>query len=109
LFALGIAIELVAFFSFRRARTTINPLRPETSSQLVTAGIYQYSRNPMYVGMCCQLAAVAVFLAAPASLLGIVVFIALINWLQIAPEEKALDARFGASYQAYRASVRRWL
>jgi protein-S-isoprenylcysteine O-methyltransferase Ste14 len=31
------------------------------------------------------------------------------NRFQIAPEERALEARFGAQYTAYRARVRRWL
>ena len=47
----GLLIELFAVLSFRRAQTTINPLRPDNTTALVTDGIYALSRNPMYLGM----------------------------------------------------------
>ncbi len=109
LFTLGLAIELVAIITFRRAKTTINPLTPRASSQLVTRGIYQYSRNPMYVGMVCQLLALAFYLAAPVSLLGLPLFVVVLNELQIKPEECVLGKGFGSSYREYQQQVRRWL
>ena len=109
LFALGLTIELVAIYTFRRARTTINPLRPKASSQLVTQGIYQISRNPMYVGMGCQLLALVCYLAAPLSLLGLPLFMLLITELQIKPEERILGQNFGQDFADYCLRVRRWL
>ncbi len=50
--------------SFRRAKTTVNPLKPETASALVSTGIYRYSRNPMYVGFAMFLTAWAFYLAS---------------------------------------------
>lgn len=44
-----------------------------------------------------------------AALLGIPAFIDYLNRFQIAPEERALQALFGAEFDAYRAQVRRWL
>ena len=41
-------IALLQFFS---SRTSIDPRHPEKSSKLVTTGIYQYSRNPMYLAL----------------------------------------------------------
>ncbi|WP_317932490.1 isoprenylcysteine carboxylmethyltransferase family protein [Halioxenophilus sp. WMMB6] len=109
LVGLGLAIELAAIIAFRRAKTTINPLTPNASSQLVTAGLYRYSRNPMYVGLCLQLLAWATFLAAPLALLGVVLFILLVSYLQILPEERALNARFGDDYRRYLSQTKRWL
>ncbi|MFT5889590.1 MAG: protein-S-isoprenylcysteine O-methyltransferase Ste14 [Zhongshania sp.] len=43
--------------SFRRAGTTVNPLKPEFATSLVIVGIYGYSRNPMYLGFLCGLLA----------------------------------------------------
>lgn len=114
--ALALAVTtLGAFFclsgvvSFRRAKTTVNPLKPETASALVSTGIYQYSRNPMYVGFALFLVAVAAYLASPGALLGVLGFVLYMNRFQIASEERALTALFGAEFQAYQARVRRWL
>src|SRR5579859_3758258 len=37
--------------SFKRARTTINPMKPGSSSSLVVSGVYAVTRNPMYLGL----------------------------------------------------------
>jgi protein-S-isoprenylcysteine O-methyltransferase Ste14 len=49
--ALGGAISLAGDIEFRRARTTVNPWRPQNTSSLVMSGIYQRTRNPMYLGL----------------------------------------------------------
>jgi protein-S-isoprenylcysteine O-methyltransferase Ste14 len=46
----GAMIIVLGVASFRRAKTTINPMKPESSSSLVISGIYKLSRNPMYLG-----------------------------------------------------------
>src|SRR5690606_24951585 len=46
----GVGVILSGVVSFRRAKTTVNPLRPETASALVDSGIYRSTRNPMYLG-----------------------------------------------------------
>jgi len=37
------------------------------------------------------------------------VFVAYMNRFQISPEERALSAKFGDEYDAYKQDVRRWL
>lgn len=100
---------LAGVVSFRRARTTVNPLKPETATSLVTSGVYRVSRNPMYVGFASFLLAWAACLAAPVALAGVLVFVLYIDRFQIVPEERALAALFGAGFADYRAGVRRWL
>ena len=95
--------------SFRRARTTVNPLKPETSAALVSTGVYSFTRNPMYLGMALALFAWAVYLSSVWSLLGPVLFALYITRFQIVPEERVLDGLFGASFAAYKKRVRRWL
>jgi protein-S-isoprenylcysteine O-methyltransferase Ste14 len=106
---LGLSFDVRGLLAFRRARTTVNPLRPQRASHLVTEGVYQTTRNPMYVGMAILLLAVAVALAAPVALLGPVLFVLYITRFQIQPEERALRALFGADFEAYCAKVPRWL
>ncbi len=105
----GVAFDLFGLLAFRASRTTVNPLRPERASALVTAGVYQVTRNPMYVGMALLLLAWAVYLSAGLSFAGPVIFILYITRFQILPEERALKGIFGEEYSAYAARVRRWL
>ncbi len=109
LVAVGAGLDLVGLLAFRRARTTINPLKPQRTSALVSSGVYRVTRNPMYLGMLCLLLAWAVYLGQPWTLLGPVVFVAYITRFQIVPEERAIRARFGPEFDAYCARVRRWL
>ncbi len=105
----GLAVMLAGVVSFRVARTTVNPLKPESATALVTSGVFRYTRNPMYLGMLAILLAWAMFLASPAALLGVAAFWLYIQRFQIQPEEKALAALFGSAFADYMARVRRWL
>ena len=106
---LGIGIAVAGVAAFRRARTTVNPLKPDTATHLVVGGLNRVSRNPMYVGQALLLAAWALWLAHALAPLGAVAFVLYITRFQILPEERALAARFGDDWRAYRARVRRWL
>jgi len=105
----GIGFSAAGLLAFRRARTTVNPTRPEQASCLVRSGIYRITRNPMYVGLLCVLVAWAVFLSSVWPLLGPIVYVLYIQRFQIAPEERALGKLFASEYADYRAKVRRWL
>jgi protein-S-isoprenylcysteine O-methyltransferase Ste14 len=105
----GLIFGVAGVVSFRRARTTINPTKPEAASSLVSSGIYRVTRNPMYVGLSFVLFAWAVLLSSAWALLALLAFVLYIGRFQIAPEERALSKLFGSEYMAYRAKVRRWL
>ncbi|SDA15180.1 Protein-S-isoprenylcysteine O-methyltransferase Ste14 [Pseudomonas sp. NFPP10] len=105
----GLLFVLAGGLAFRRAKTTVNPLKPVSASALVTSGIYQYTRNPMYVGFALWLLAWGLYLASPLVLLGVLGFVLYMNRFQIYPEERALGHLFGADFAAYRQRVRRWL
>lgn len=107
--AAGVAITVGGVISFRRAQTTINPLKPETSTFLVSTGIYAVTRNPMYLGMLMVLVAWATYLSSIWALLGPVAFMLYITRFQIVPEERALETLFGTSFAEYKERVRRWL
>jgi protein-S-isoprenylcysteine O-methyltransferase Ste14 len=109
LFFVGLVFSVAGVASFRLARTTINPTKPEAASSLVTSGIYRITRNPMYVGASFGLISWAVFLSSVWALLGVLAFVLYIGRFQIAAEERALSKLFGNEYTAYQARVRRWL
>lgn len=107
--ALGFLFSLSGVVSFRRARTTVNPTKPEAATALVVSGVYRLTRNPMYLGFLFFLLGVIAWLANPVALLGAPVFVAYMNRFQIAPEEAALQARFGNDFLNYARRVRRWI
>ena len=106
---LAVVILVTAIAGFRNAKTTVDPMHPEAASAIVTTGIYRFTRNPMYLGFLLALIAWAVFLGNVVSALIPPLFVVYMNRFQIAPEERALHARFGAPYETYLRSVRRWL
>ncbi|MDH5546435.1 MAG: isoprenylcysteine carboxylmethyltransferase family protein [Gammaproteobacteria bacterium] len=108
-FTLGLILIATGGIQFRRAGTTVNPMTPGNSSSLVMTGIYAYSRNPMYVGFLLFLIAVAIVVANIVALVFLPLFVLAMNYLQIQPEENALEDLFGEEYRQYRKRVRRWL
>lgn len=105
----GILLDGFGVWQFLRAHTTINPLRPQRSSALVTDGLYRVSRNPMYLGMLLLLCGWSVYLANLLALPVLGLFVLTLNRLQIQPEERILRELFGQPYLDYCQRVRRWL
>ena len=105
----GAAIALLGVLAFRRAKTTVNPIKLECVSRLVVSGIYRVTRNPMYLGFLVMLIGVAIWSANALAFLALPGFILVMNRLQIEPEERTLRARFGDQYALYEKRVRRWL
>ncbi|MGS0694685.1 methyltransferase family protein [Shewanella sp. 0m-4] len=109
LLLLGLLSAIAGVISFKRAKTTVNPLKPETASALVTSGMYRLSRNPMYLGMVFALCAWACYLESIWSVVGIIGYILYMQRFQIRPEERALKSLFGQVFIDYKSRVRPWL
>ena len=105
----GGVFALAGIFSFLKGQTTLNPIKPEAASTIITYGVYRFSRNPMYVGLLFILTAWAVWLYNLSAFLFLPPFVLYMNRFQILPEERALQAKFGSEFNAYMMSVRRWL
>lgn len=106
---IGLGILLSSVDLFRRNKTTVNPLKPDKASALVTTGLYQFSRNPMYLGMALVLVGFAWMWAHWYAAVPIVIFVAYMTQFQIKPEEAALEQKFGQAFEVYKARVRRWI
>ena len=105
--ALGIITILFCAFLFKQKKTAIVPF--QESSYLITEGIFNYSRNPIYLGMIITLTGVWIYLGSLTPVFIIPLFSWLIQELFIKEEEKMLEDKFGVDYQEYKASVRRWI
>lgn len=107
--AIGAAFGITGLLSFSKAKTTFDPMKPDSSTSLVTSGIYSITRNPMYVGLLSFLTAWCFFVESAYALLLLAVFVTYMNKFQIQPEERALRSIFGDVYDDYVLRVRRWL
>jgi protein-S-isoprenylcysteine O-methyltransferase Ste14 len=106
---IGITVAAAGIFSFRRAKTTVNPMKPDSSSTLVVTGVYRLTRNPMYLGFLCILFGWGIFLSNAMAVFVIAGFVLYMNRFQIEPEERALSRLFGQAFLIYRSRVRRWI
>ncbi len=107
LILVGLYLLVSANGLFMRAGTEVIPFRPVSS--LVTTGVYRRTRNPMYLGMVAVLLGLAITVGAATAMLVPPVFVAIIEWRFIRPEEAMLREAFPGEYPQYCARVRRWL
>ena len=101
-----VALALWARRTMERAGTNINPYQP--ALEIVTAGPFRFTRNPMYLAMIIGYVGVVLMVNGVWPAVMTVPLAWIIQWGVIAREEKYLDARFGETYRSYRARVRRW-
>lgn len=104
---LGVALVLAAFGLFRRTGQDPKPWKP--TPEILATGVYRFTRNPMYVGMTLLLAGIGIGLANAWLVLLAPVALAVVYATAVRHEEAYLERKFGETYRAYKASVRRWL
>lgn len=105
-FGAGTALFGGAIRSMRQVGAS--PDHDDESPELLTDGVFQYSRNPIYAGNCLQYLGLGL---AYNSLWHLLLLIPVVGYLErvIEREEAHLQERFEAEFEAYRESVRRWL
>ncbi|MFZ2844791.1 methyltransferase family protein [Psychrobacter sp.] len=105
---IGLSSGIMGVMQFKKAQTTPNPQALEKASSLVTSGIYQYTRNPMYLGLTLILLGWALYLSHFLAFILIPIFVMYIARFQIQPEERMMTQKFGDKYRDYVSKVRRW-
>ena len=108
-FVVGIFVFAAAVSSFKKQKTTVNPISIENASSLVVRGIFKYSRNPMYLGMSFVLLGLAFKFNLIGGLLFTGIFMLFITIFQIKPEEAAMEKLFDQEWKGCIKNVRRWL
>ncbi len=103
----SLSVVIASITAFAESGETLRPATP--SHQLFTDGIYQRSRNPIYLAMVLfgigfGIATLNIWIVGTSLLTGVV-----LNFLVIPQEELYLTRRFGADYEDYCHKVRRWL
>jgi protein-S-isoprenylcysteine O-methyltransferase Ste14 len=107
LLALGFGLMAAAFGLFRRTGQDAKPW--VSTPEIISTGIYRFTRNPMYVSMGLLQAGFGVALANGWVMLLVPVTWIVIYSIAIRHEEAYLEEKFGSVYTEYKASVRRWL
>ena len=107
LLAAGGILNLLADRDFKRFDTTVKPF--EYSNKLVTSGVFKLSRNPMYLGMVLFLFGESILFGSLSPFIISIIFMVLLHFIFIKPEEKILLEKFGEEYEVYRNKVRRWI
>ena len=104
----GTAMLILCFRDFLiKGRGTPAPIEPPR--ELVVAGLYNYVRNPMYVGVLLVIIGHFLWFGYWNLLIyAAVVFIAFNTFVSFY-EEPNLKTRFGATYEAYLKRVPRWI
>ena len=105
----GLSVFISAVKSFRKQKTTVNPLEPKKASSLVTSGIFKFSRNPMYLGMLIILLSISFKFNFIGGMIISLSFYVFITNFQILPEEKAMNELFGDKFVQYSNTTRRWI
>lgn len=103
----GLLLGISALGLFHRSGTKPEPWKP--SSALVTAGVYRFTRNPMYIGMLLLYAGIAMAAGALWTAVAWIPVFLILNVYVIDREEAYLARQFGRAYAAYKREVRRWL
>lgn len=111
---IGLAITFVGFLfgigalvEFRKARTTLDP--HGSARQLVTSGIYRFTRNPIYLGFLLMVIGLPLNSGLYWGIVLAPFYVVLMNRLIVQHEEAYLEKKFGKAYTSYTARVRRWL
>ncbi len=103
----GFALAGFAIRQFRRAGTEVQTHTP--TAVIVDAGVFAFSRNPIYLGGHIGTVGVAIGLDSLWVLSTLIPFYLVIRYGVVAREEAYLERKFGDAYLAYMARVRRWL
>ncbi len=105
---LGASILAWCIYAFaREGQGTLSPVDP--ARRLVVKGLYQYGRNPMYVGVVTLLLGEAVFFTSlPLLAYTGAVFLGFNLFIHF-HEEPYLRRQFGAEYAEYCQKTGRWL
>jgi protein-S-isoprenylcysteine O-methyltransferase Ste14 len=102
----GIALIAAALGRFRS--TGQDPEPWASTPEIISTGVYRFTRNPMYVSLGLLQAGIGAALANGWLVLLVPVTWAGIYFAAIRHEEAYLERKFGSAYTDYKKSVRRW-
>jgi protein-S-isoprenylcysteine O-methyltransferase Ste14 len=108
IFMMGFMIMMNCIIRFvLEGRGTLSPADP--TRKLVVKGLYQYTRNPMYVGVVLMLIGEAVFFGGRGFWIYAAGVTLMFHLFILLVEEPRLKRDFGDEYVQYCRQVKRWI
>ena len=107
--ALFVSLALIHFSVglFRKNNEDPNPTT--RSDKLITQGIYQYTRNPMYLALVIFQISMGMLLSFVHITLMAIFTLIILHYFVIKREEAYLKIIFGDTYEKYKKKSRRWI
>jgi protein-S-isoprenylcysteine O-methyltransferase Ste14 len=102
----GFALSLAGYRALQRRGADVGPAEPV--SVLVTDGVFQWTRNPIYLGMWIALSGIALAFSLDWLLILIVPASVIVNFAAVRSEESYLAHKFGRAYRNYERRVPRY-
>ncbi len=106
LLATGVVVDYLALRSFRAVGTPFDPTAK--AEKLVSFGLYNRTRNPMYLGAMVAFLGLAIATGNIWRWLALPPLFWVLHTLAILREEAHLEARFGEAWRDYAARTPRW-
>lgn len=104
---IGFLLGIGALIEFRKARTTLDP--HGSAKQVVTSGIYRFTRNPIYLGFLLMVIGLPLNSGLIWGIVMAPLYMIVMTHLIIEHEEAYLEKKFKDQYTSYKSRVRRWL
>ncbi len=104
---IGLSFIFITAYNFKEVETNIHTFHKP--NKLITSGLFQFSRNPIYLGFLLILLGAAINLNAISTFIGPIIFFLAANFWYIPFEEEAATSQFGNEYLEYKNKVRRWI
>ena len=104
---IGFIINLLADSTFKRENTTVKPILE--TRVLITNGIFNLTRNPMYLGFGMILIGIAILLGTFTPFIIVTGYLIFLDIVFIRFEEQKLEQKFGDKWLEYKNNVRRWI
>lgn len=103
----GVALSYAGHVALARQGAQVGTWQPATG--LVVDGVFQWTRNPGYLGMLIALAGLAIVFSLDWLLILMVPLWLFLDSAVVRPEEFRLEQRFGRAYQVYARRAPRYL
>jgi protein-S-isoprenylcysteine O-methyltransferase Ste14 len=105
LFYLGVALYAIGYVV---VMVSLNDYKRAPADDVVTGGLYRYSRNPQWLGLVAVFVGTVLAMGAGLHLLLVMILVAAYH-LQILLEEEICASAYGAKYRDYMSRVPRYL
>lgn len=105
--SMGVALVLASRVALREANQPSEP--GKSTTQIVTSGVFCYTRNPTYLGLGILMLGIGVAANYIAWIALSILAVVAMHYMLVIREEEYLVEKFPNEYLCYKSRVRRWI